>query len=52
MTCEVTGQKRYGICWKEIADGKLSMPREPRTLYADRYRFPRGATVPWLIFRS
>src|SRR6266480_3094296 len=29
----VTGQKRNDIRWKEIADGKLSMPREPRTLY-------------------
>ena len=30
---KVTGQKRNDIRWKEIADGKLSMPREPRTLY-------------------
>jgi hypothetical protein len=30
---KVTGQKRNEIRWKEIADGKLSMPREPRTLY-------------------
>jgi hypothetical protein len=30
---KVTGQKRNDIRWKEIADGKLAMPREPRTLY-------------------
>ena len=30
---KVTGQKRNDVRWKEIADGKLSMPREPRTLY-------------------
>lgn len=30
---KVTGQKRNDVRWKEVADGKLSMPREPRTLY-------------------
>ena len=30
---EVTGQKRNDIRWKEVANGKLSMPREPRMLY-------------------
>ena len=30
---KVTGQKRNDIRWKEVAEGKLSMPREPRTLY-------------------
>ena len=30
---KITGPKRNEIRWKEIADGKLSMPREPRTLY-------------------
>jgi hypothetical protein len=30
---KVTGPKRNEIRWKEIADGKLAMPREPRTLY-------------------
>jgi hypothetical protein len=30
---KVTGQKRNDVRWKEIADGKLSMPREPRSLY-------------------
>jgi hypothetical protein len=30
---KVTGQKRNEIRWKEVADGKLSLPREPRTLY-------------------
>ena len=30
---QVTGQKRNEIRWKEITEGKLPMPREPRTLY-------------------
>jgi len=30
---KVTGQKRNDIRWKEVADGKLALPREPRTLY-------------------
>ena len=30
---KITGQKRNDVRWKEIADGKLAMPREPRTLY-------------------
>jgi hypothetical protein len=30
---KVTGQARNDIRWKEVAEGKLSMPREPRTLY-------------------
>ncbi|MGA7410328.1 MAG: hypothetical protein WBW33_07570 [Bryobacteraceae bacterium] len=30
---KVMGQKRNDIRWKEVADGKLSMPKEPRTLY-------------------
>jgi len=30
---KITGPKRNEIRWKEVADGKLSMPREPRTLY-------------------
>jgi hypothetical protein len=30
---KVTGTKRNDIRWKEVADGKLSLPREPRTLY-------------------
>lgn len=30
---KVTGDKSHEIRWQEIADGKLSMPREPRTLY-------------------
>ncbi len=30
---KVTGQQRNDIRWKEVADGKLAMPREPRTLY-------------------
>ncbi len=30
---KVTGQKRNDIRWQEVADGKLRLPREPRTLY-------------------
>jgi hypothetical protein len=30
---KVTGQARNDIRWKEVADGKLVLPREPRTLY-------------------
>jgi hypothetical protein len=30
---KVTGAKRNEVRWKEVAEGKLSMPREPRTLY-------------------
>src|SRR5215472_7019699 len=29
----VTGQKRNEIRWKEVAEGKLALPREARTLY-------------------
>jgi hypothetical protein len=29
----VTGRARDDIRWKEVADGKLALPREPRTLY-------------------
>ena len=30
---KVTGKERNDIRWKEVADGKLTLPREPRTLY-------------------
>ncbi len=30
---KITGQKRNELRWKEVADGKLVLPREPRTLY-------------------
>ena len=30
---KITGQKRNEIRWKEVAEGKLSLPREARTLY-------------------
>jgi hypothetical protein len=30
---KITGQPRNDIRWKEVAEGKLSLPREPRTLY-------------------
>ncbi len=29
----VTGKERNAVRWKEIEEGKLAMPREPRTLY-------------------
>jgi len=30
---KLSGQKRNEIRWKEVAEGKLTLPREPRTLY-------------------
>lgn len=30
---KLTGKERNEIRWKEVADGKLALPREPRTLY-------------------
>jgi len=30
---KITGDKSHEVRWKEIAEGKLSMPREPRSLY-------------------
>jgi len=30
---KITGQRRNDIRWKEVAEGKLVLPREPRTLY-------------------
>jgi len=30
---KVVGEKNHEVRWKEVAEGKLSMPREPRTLY-------------------
>jgi hypothetical protein len=30
---KVTGKERNEIRWKEVAEGKLPLPREPRTLY-------------------
>jgi len=33
LTQKVTGQKRNEVRWKEVEEGKLSLPREPRTLY-------------------
>jgi hypothetical protein len=30
---KVTGQKRNEIRWQEVSEGKLPLPREPRTLY-------------------
>jgi hypothetical protein len=33
LSQKVTGKERNDIRWKEVAEGKLSLPREPRTLY-------------------
>ncbi len=33
LAAGVTGQPRNDMRWKEIEEGKLAMPREPRTLY-------------------
>ena len=33
MSQGVTGKQRNDIRWKEVEEGKLPMPREPRTLY-------------------
>lgn len=30
---KLTGQQRNEVRWKEVAEGKLSLPRAPRTLY-------------------
>lgn len=30
---KVVGEKNHEVRWREVAEGKLSMPREPRTLY-------------------
>ena len=32
-TQKVAAQQSHDMRWKEVADGKLSLPREPRTLY-------------------
>ncbi len=53
----VTGKERNDLRWKEIADGKLDMPREPRTLYVmngDGYDSDKdeveNAYVRWVIY--
>lgn len=33
VTQKVVGEKNHEVRWREVAEGKLSMPREPRTLY-------------------
>jgi hypothetical protein len=30
---KISGKERNEVRWKEVAEGKLAMPREPRTLY-------------------
>jgi hypothetical protein len=53
----VGGQESHDIRWKEIEDGKLAMPREPRTLYVlsgSAYDSASGTVVDsylrWVIY--
>jgi hypothetical protein len=57
MAQKVTGQNRNDIRWKEVADGKLTLPREPRTLYVlsgTGYDAASGkvtgASLRWVIY--
>ncbi len=54
---KVTGPKRNAIRWQEVADGKLAMPREPRTLYVltgsafdPASNKVMGAYLRWVIY--
>jgi hypothetical protein len=54
---KVTGKERNDIRWKEVAEGKLALPREPRTLYVltgSGYDAARGnvadAYLRWVIY--
>ena len=54
---KVTGQKRNDLRWKEVADGKLALPKEPRTLYVltgSRYDAAAGKVADsylrWVIY--
>ncbi|MEO7650534.1 MAG: hypothetical protein ABIZ80_08685 [Bryobacteraceae bacterium] len=33
LAAEVKGKERHEVRWKEVTDGKVPMPREPRMLY-------------------
>ena len=54
---KVTGNDRNDVRWKEVADGKLFMPHEPRTLYVldgNSYDAATGkvadAYLRWVIY--
>ncbi len=54
---KLTGAKRNEVRWKEIEDGKLKMPREPRTLYVltgtgydAAANKVNGAYLRWVIY--
>jgi hypothetical protein len=54
---KVTGAERNKIRFKEVEDGKLAMPKEPRTLYvSDRHKLRRreregtGPYLRWVIY--
>ena len=51
----VTGMDRHKARWKEVDDGKLQMPKEPRTLYVLRGSGFDGKTVAdgylrWVVY--
>jgi hypothetical protein len=51
----VTGMDRHKARWKAVDDGKLSIPREPRTLYVLRGSGFDGTTVAegylrWVVY--
>jgi hypothetical protein len=57
IAANITGPKRNEVRFKEIADGKLSMPKEPRTLYVlqgSRYDSDSGTVSDayrrWVIY--
>ena len=53
----VTGKERHAMRWKEVDEGRLFMPRDPRTLYVltgKRYDAAsgkvEGAYLRWVIY--
>lgn len=53
----VTGSERNDVRWKEVAEGKLPLPREPRTLYVltgsgfdDASGTVKDAYLRWVIY--
>jgi hypothetical protein len=53
----ITGRRRNDIRWKEVEEGKLAMPRQPRTLYVltgKHYDAAAGQVVDpylrWVIY--
>ena len=54
---KMSGKERNDVRWKEIAEGKLSMPREPRMLYVltgSRYDAAGGKVIDsylrWVLY--